>query len=83
MDSLIDELLKIRNKLVSTAYRLADAQVRNLGRSDIPNKEEERIESFLKIIWDDYDKEDQISKKVNETVKTIENICKSIIQKST
>jgi len=80
--NLIDELLKIRNKLVITSYRLADTKVRNLRGSKIPDQETSRVENYEKIIWTDYDENDEIEKEVNETVKSIENICKSIIKKS-
>lgn len=80
--SLFDELIKTRNTLVSSAYRLADARVRKSKETSTSKKDFERIEKFKKIIWSDYEKEDEISKKVNQTIKEIEDVCRIVIKKS-
>jgi hypothetical protein len=80
--SLIDELIRIRNKLISTAHRLADARVIVSKQSNPNNEHYQRIERFEKIIWFDYDKEDEITTEVNKAVKGIENICKVVIERS-
>lgn len=48
--SLFDELIKTRNTLVSSAYRLADARVRKSKETSTSKKDFERIEKFEKII---------------------------------
>ena len=80
--SLIDEFLKVRNQLISTSHRLADARVRASRASSSSEQDYKRMEKFEAIIWEDFDDEDEISKRIETALTDLEKICKAVIRKS-
>ncbi|MDW3197477.1 MAG: hypothetical protein R8G66_34185 [Cytophagales bacterium] len=81
--SFFDELIRTRNKLISSAFRLADARVRMLNKESNYVQESELIDKLEKVIWSDYEGQDEISLKVEKVVVEIEMICSTVIRKST
>ncbi|MBV6642389.1 MAG: hypothetical protein KI791_16845 [Cyclobacteriaceae bacterium] len=79
---LIDEFLKVRNKLIFSSYRLADARVRNRRKSILSEQEQKHIDRLEAIIWSDLEEPDEISKQIDNALEELENICKSVIRKS-
>ena len=80
-----EEILKLRNKILSAANRLGNRYWKDQGRRQSTGeqfkKHLEKKHELEGVIWSNFEDEDKIREEIDSIIKKIDLICRTIIEK--
>lgn len=74
-----DELGKIINQVFFAAHHLGELKFQESRKLGISDNIYKLMEKYEKIIWEDFEKDDEIKSRINNSIREIEKYCEKII----